>query len=81
LPLFCFAEKIPAQYIEITGQGNYDVHEFYGCDAAVKRLYPGGRSEIDYWKGGPKLHQQNVEVCKKIIENLDMMDDQNHGPG
>ena len=54
----------------------FKVHCYYGHDNTnrdtdLSRYYPG---PVDYTHGGPKLYPENVEVCKTIIEKLDLLE-------
>lgn len=73
--------KILPPHIHIKGRGNYQVDVFYSDMYEVSELYPERDKHIDYWKNGPKLYMENVDVCRGIIQKLDRNDDRKHGRG
>ena len=52
------------------------MHCYYGNDplskdADLSRFY---NTQVDYTHGGPKLYEENVHVCRTIIEELDNLE-------
>ena len=59
-----------------SARSRYEIEEFFTDSESVAPL---NRKEPNYEDEGPKLYEQNVELCKQIIEQLDDLDENDAG--
>ena len=63
----------PAAHHDVCKKKSFEVTEFYADHRSLVTYYPRGFTKPDF-NEGPKLYEENMQLCMNIIKNLDDLD-------